>query len=1472
MKYRLGDLTVKNWNDWDRVPRDPVTIGAAILGQTVGTTAIIAGITGQMIVGYLVTSVITSWALSALAPKPDFSSFGSQGTLVNAREAAAAADFVYGEVRKGGTVVFYESTGEENIYLHQVIVLAGHEVNAIGDIYINDEVVSWNASTGLVSGDWGNKIRIRKHLGDQTTADAELVSETSATSSFVGNGIAYLYVRYEYDQDVFANGLPLVTAKIQGKKVYDPRTDTTAYSNNAALCMRDFIASEYGLNDSAIDDVSFSVAANESDENVALAAGGSEKRYTINGIVKASSPIGKVLGDMSTACAGTLFWGSGYWKLKVGAYSSPVKTLTLDDLRGPISMKTRTSMRDSFNGVSGTFNDAEQDFITADYPPIQSDTFKAEDGGDELMLDLPLPFTTSASAAQRLAKLTLYRAREQISISADFGLNAFDVEVGDIIAFDNDRYGFDGKEFEVMGWRFESNQDAGDLRVNLTLQETSASAFDWNAEETAIIANNTTLPAFRTVAAPSNLTLTSTAVLNDDGITIPAIKATWDVSANAFVQYYEIQYKRLGGEEDYGSIADAQDEAEEWGAITVAADLTEDYGLTNEEVLTPDENYSSVFGSSNSFTIEPVLNGYDYQVRVRAISALGVRSPFATAALASEGDTTPPNEPLSLSAVGGSKYITVSWINPADQDLAYVEVWENTTNNLNTATQIGTSSSTNFMRPNLENNVTRYYWARAVDYSLNKSEFTSSVSATTLLITPNDFNDAVNDLFQEAGAFGIEPVSSLPASGDFDGQLVLLLPDITIYRWDDATSAWSTDVFTASSVEAGSLTYASFASGIEPVGVVGTLPTVAGYIGPQVVVLTTDGKLYRLVDDEWTAAVNTDDITGTIGENLFSDDLRPIERVAALPSTGLTQGRVVLLTSDNKLYRYTGSAWTSAVPATDLTGQVNGTQIADAAITATKIGNDAVTTAKIATEAITAAELGVDAVTSAKIANSAITAEKIGSSAVTTAKIANNAITSDLISASAITETKIASDAITTPKIAAGAITASEIASDAITADKVAANAITAGSIAAGAVTAAEIASGAITTSKLAAGAVTANEIAADAITTDKIAANAVTASEITSGAITTAKIAAGAVTATEIDAGAVTTGKLAAGAVTADEIAANAITSGKIAANTITADDIAANAVTASEISAGAVSADKIAANAVTASKIAADAVTADKVAANAITAGAIAADAVTAGTVAAGAINTDQLAANAITSDKIFANAVTAEKVATDAITANKIASSSIISSKIAAGAVTADKISVSELSAIAADLGTIQVDTANISNGAITSAKIGTAEIETANIADGAIQSAKIGDLQVDTIKIADQAVSNTGVDEGTISASKTFVYRTVASVTLSTDAGNQVILWAAGQIIFSSVGGEGQPSSANIRLLKGGTVLEEYRKIIPAGAAQTLAVPCVLATTTTSANSTTFHVQVANGDVNGDATLTPTILLVATELKK
>lgn len=52
----------------------------------------------------------------------------------------------------------------------------------------------------------------------------------------------------------------------------------------------------------------------------------------------------------------------------------------------------------------------------------------------------------------------------------------------------------------------------------------------------------------------------------------------------------------------------------------------------------------------------------------------------------------------------------------------------------------------------------------------------------------------------------------------------------------------------------------NFAAGIEPVSMVGQLPNPVGYTGPKTVFLTTDSKLYRYTGSAWTTNVNVDDI------------------------------------------------------------------------------------------------------------------------------------------------------------------------------------------------------------------------------------------------------------------------------------------------------------------------------------------------------------------------------------------------------------------------------------------------------------------------------------------------------------------------------------------------------------------------------------------------------------------------------------
>ena len=432
-----------------------------------------------------------------------------------------------------------------------------------------------------------------------------------------------------------------------------------------------------------------------------------------------------------------------------------------------------------------------------------------------------------------------------------------------------------------------------------------------------------------------------------------------------------------------------------------------------------------------------------------------------------------------------------------------------------------------------------------------------------------------------------------------------------------------------------------FFDGYEPVAIVNGLPNASTYTGPNIVYDTVTNKMYRWQAGQWWSNVLAADIEGALGYANFSNSLRPVEVVSALPTTGNFVGRVVLLISDGKIYRYASTGWTAEVPTTDLTGTITNTQIANGSISGTKFASGI--------EPVTIVTTVPTVKSTSTIFNS--TDGKIykwnGTAYIAT-------IPSTDISGT-LADAQIAS--LAASKVT-GQLTDTQLA--AISAAKVT-----------GQIAGTQITDGAISTAKISAGAVTANEIAANTITAAKIATGTITATQLAAGSVTTAKLAAGAVTANEI----------AANTITASQIAANTITSSQIAADTITAGQIAAGAISASELAANAVTANAIAANAVTTAKLDALAITADKIAANAITAGKIATDAVTAGTVAAGAITSDKLAANSVIAGKIAAGVITA--------------------TELAAGSVTASKISVTDLSAINANLGTITGGSLNIAS---------------------------------------------------------------------------------------------------------------------------------------------------------------------------
>ena len=332
----------------------------------------------QGLIGTFLISAGTQMVLSAvnkkLAPEVDLPNIGTnlqQGTMVTAKSGLAPHRVIYGKTRVGGVMVYAEATGSTNDFLHIIFTIAGHEINDITKLFLNENEVPLTQdgadSDGIArlfpsSGNqYEGKLRFKKHLGtDAQVADADLVSEiTQWTSNHRLRGIAYGYIRLNFDSDVYPNGVPNITVEVEGKKVFDPRTSGTAYSRNPALCIRDYLTnSDYGLGaeTAEINDTNFSAVANTCDEDVSLSSG-TEDRFTMNGTFTLDKSPKVILQNMLTTMAGHLIYSNGAFKLRPAVYETPSVTLNENHFRSGITLNTRISKKELFNAVKGVYSE-----------------------------------------------------------------------------------------------------------------------------------------------------------------------------------------------------------------------------------------------------------------------------------------------------------------------------------------------------------------------------------------------------------------------------------------------------------------------------------------------------------------------------------------------------------------------------------------------------------------------------------------------------------------------------------------------------------------------------------------------------------------------------------------------------------------------------------------------------------------------------------------------------------------------------------------------------------------------------------------------------------------------------------------------------------------------------------------------------------------------------------------------------------
>ena len=492
-------------------------------------------------------------------PDDDSSNFG-RSIFINTDIPIGNRKIIYGTRRVGGQVV-YRATNDigldydgnvvsgDNTYLDYIIVLASHECDAIEQVYINSEPIEIDSQGRSIPEDGrlaSFAYTFEFRLG--TPTDAPLDNQEYLRNNPQGfdwtdnhklNGMCYVLVRsniYSLDR------LPEFSFLVRGKKLYDPRTDSTSFSNNPALVLNDYLRGDYGANleEEFIDEDTLITSANICDEDVALADGSTQKRYTCDLIIDRGVTVRTAIDEIETCLGAPRTFSQGKIFINAGAYITPTVTLNENWFISGIDMVTRITRRDLINSVRGTYIDRERDYQPNDFPEVSNPIYVEQDGGKKLYLDIELPAVLDPTQAQRLARIILEKARQGITFQVTLNLRALQLKVWDIVNITFEPFGWENKPFRIIEW--ELLTDVAGIRCSF--QEESEASYDWNAGDATLVdpAPDTFLSNPLTIDQVFIRTITEELYEASGGFR-SAVRIEWEALDDLFVTGYRISYR-----------------------------------------------------------------------------------------------------------------------------------------------------------------------------------------------------------------------------------------------------------------------------------------------------------------------------------------------------------------------------------------------------------------------------------------------------------------------------------------------------------------------------------------------------------------------------------------------------------------------------------------------------------------------------------------------------------------------------------------------------------------------------------------------------------------------------------------------------------------------------------------------------------------------------------------------------------------
>lgn len=473
-------------------------IGAAAAGvASVATLVSIAATAGGSLLSTTARRALTPFDPKVINPDP-----------------ASPRKLVFGQTTFPVDLRYAEPSGTNQEYIDYIFALAAHKSDAIEQIYIEDDL-AWTVGGGA-QGKYVGYLTVEVILEAGSGAYHTVNAGTIWGSSTRMTGCTTMKVRVKRSdnskssQSPFASGINGRWAVIgRGIPVYDPALDSTvaggsgsqraatqttwaytagtARGNNPALQLLTYllgwriggvVSVGCGLPVDTIDLPSFATAAALCDESVALAAGGSQRRYEAGRAFADSDDPLAVIRTLLDAMNGELVDDGGRLSLRLAVNDlTAAFTLTDDDFVSGYSWKPAAPIEQQYTVVRGRYSAPGATLYgLVDYPEVAIPRTSLA----------PRPFTLELSAvqeprrAERIAKQAAVRNLYQGTFVVTLGVRGWLLRRNMVVAVTSSARGWTAKLFRVRSLGF--NDDA---TVDVVLREENAAIYAWSASESA---------------------------------------------------------------------------------------------------------------------------------------------------------------------------------------------------------------------------------------------------------------------------------------------------------------------------------------------------------------------------------------------------------------------------------------------------------------------------------------------------------------------------------------------------------------------------------------------------------------------------------------------------------------------------------------------------------------------------------------------------------------------------------------------------------------------------------------------------------------------------------------------------------------------------------------------------------------------------------------------------------------------------